>query len=115
MVGQNINFTVELTDNSPEVLAGLNNAIARALWAIGNAAAGHAQDYETRIDTGRLNGSITHKETENATMIGTNVEYAAAHEFGTSRGLSGLHYLQKAASGHTDEYKALIKNSLENA
>ena len=38
MPEQKINFTVTMTDNSPEVLAGLNNAIARALWAVGAAA-----------------------------------------------------------------------------
>lgn len=115
MPGKNINIKVEILDNSPEVLAALPNAIRRALWAIGSAAEGYAKEYETRVDTGRLRGSITHKETENATMIGTNVEYAAAHEFGTSRGISGLHFLQRAASGHTEEYMGLVKDSLENA
>lgn len=105
---------IEVIDNSPNVLAALPIAIARALWAIGNNAEGYAKANETRVDTGRLRNSITHKETENATMIGSNVEYAAAQELGTSRGITPLHYLQNAVANHTDEYKQLIKNSLEN-
>lgn len=109
-----MNIRVEITDNSPDVLAALKIAIDRALWAIGVTAEGYAKENETRVDTGRLRGSITHKETDNATHIGTNVEYAAAHELGNSRGITPLHYLQRAASGHTAEYRGLIIDSLKN-
>lgn len=111
---KNIDIKVEITDNSPEVLAALPIAIARALWTIGNNAEGYAKANETRVDTGRLRNSITHKETENATMIGSNVEYAAAQELGTSRGITPLHYLLNAVANHTGEYKNVIIDSLKN-
>ena len=114
MADQNINIKVELTDNSPEVIAALKNAIGRALWAVGAAAEGHAKE-KAPVDTGRLRNSITHKEDASSSVIGTNVEYAAAQEFGTSRGIVGKHYLHDAAGNHADEYKRLIKDSLLNA
>jgi phage gpG-like protein len=103
-------------NNSEQIASAIHQAVATALEEIGLAAERFAKR-ACPVDTGRLRNSITHalNMDEEAVYIGTNVEYAAAHEFGTSRGLSGLHYLQKAASGHTDEYKDLIKNSLENA
>lgn len=35
------------------------------------------------LDTGRLRNSITHEATPTSVRIGTNVEYAAYHQFGT--------------------------------
>lgn len=47
--------------------------------------------------------------------IGTNVEYAPYHELGTTKGIKAIHFLRRAATEHTDEYRDLMKNSLENA
>lgn len=107
------NIQITITDNSPEVLAAAKTAIARALWAVGAAAEGHAKE-NAPVDTGRLRNSITHKEDEKSSAIGSNVEYAAAQELGTSRGIRGKHYLQNAVANHTDEYKNLIVESLKN-
>lgn len=109
------NIKITIHDNSPEVLAALDKAIYRALWAIGAAAEGHAKEYETRVDTGRLRNSITHQEEGNTTAIGTNVEYAIFHELGTSSGIEPLHFLKNAVANHTAEYKNILKESLKNA
>jgi len=111
---KNIDIKVEITDNSPEVISALKTAVGRALWKMGAKAEGYAKANETRVDTGRLRNSITHQETENATMIGSNVEYAAYHELGTSRGITPLHYLLNAVANHTGEYKNVIIDSLKN-
>lgn len=108
-----INIQVQITDNAPEVLAALPNAIARALWAMGAAAEGHAKA-NAPVDTGRLRNSITHQEGKSETVIGSNVEYAAAQELGTSRGIRGKHYLKNAVANHTDEYKGIVKESMAN-
>lgn len=113
-MAENINIQIQITDNSPEVLAAVKIAVKRALYGIGAAAEGYAKQNETRIDTGRLRNSITHQEGDTFTAIGTNVEYAAAHELGTSRGITPLHYLKNAAANHTGEYKEIIKNSMQN-
>ena len=47
--------------------------------------------------------------------IGTNVEYAPGIELGTHRKAGAVHFLQDAATGHTDEYKKLMEDSMKNA
>ena len=117
MADQNINIRIEITDNSPEVLAAVKMAIQRALWACGETAANHAA-HNAPWKTGNLSGSLTHEEhmEENGgkTYIGTNVEYAAAQELGTSRGIRPKHYLHNAVANHTGEYKDLVIESMKN-
>ena len=47
--------------------------------------------------------------------IGTNVEYAPGIELGTHRSSGAVHFLQDAATGHADEYKKLMEDSMKNA
>lgn len=108
-----MNIRIEIKDKSPEVLTAAATAIKRALWAMGAKAEGYAKQ-NAPVDTGRLRNSITHQEEETATVIGTNVEYAAAQELGTSRGVRAKHYLRDAVADHADEYKAIVKQSMEN-
>ena len=104
---------IEIVDNSDEVLDALDEAIARGLEAIGLAAEGHAKK-AAPVDTGRLRNSISHAVAEDAAFIGTNVEYAPYVEYGTSR-MRERPFLRPAATEHTQEYKALMKESMENA
>lgn len=101
-------------DNTKEVLSALEKAKKRGLEAIGLVAEGHAKKYETAVDTGRLRNSISHATDDEAAYIGTNVEYAPYIELG-ARGRQGLHFLQRAATEHTDEYKRLMEDSMKNA
>lgn len=115
---QSLNFTLTVTDNSEEVLKALENAIDRALDAIGETAVGYAQDVITeagRVDTGTMRGSVDAEHDEKTVIIGTNLEYAPYHELGTSKGIKPIHFLKRAATEHTEEYKNLVKDSLENA
>ena len=97
------------------------------------------------VDTGRLRNSITYalageeahvksykankggKDRETYTYdgtaegkkgsgvyIGTNVEYAVFVENG-AQGRTAVHFLQDAASNHSDEYKRLMEDSMKNA
>ena len=113
-----IGIQITLTDNSDEVLKALENAIDRALDAIGETAVGYAQDVITeagRVDTGTMRGSVDADHDEKTVVIGTNLEYAPYHELGTSTGIKPIHFLKRAATEHTEEYKNLVKDSLENA
>lgn len=79
---------VKVSDNSPEVLAALENAAIRALGAMGSTAVTHAVknlDRQGAVDTGNLKGSIDKKvvDSEKAVYIGTDVEYALYIELGT--------------------------------
>lgn len=141
----NVPINFEIKDNSPQFLSALKNAVERGLEAIGMTAEGHAKDKITQapaVDTGRLRNSITHAEdmSDNSVYIGTNVEYGVWIEVGTgiyasdgqgrkdawafkdkngkwhlTRGVKPVHYLQDAATNHSEEYKKLMKESLENA
>ena len=112
-----MSMTIHSKDNTEEILTELNKAMQRGLWAIGAAAEGHAKNVitsEGRVDTGTMRNSVTHVEDDEATYIGTNVEYAPYNELGTVN-MRGIHFLSRAASEHTDEYGDLMKDSLENA
>ena len=95
------------------------------------------------VDTGRLRNSITFavsgesanissysgdhgeeggtysgtapNDKEKAVYIGTGVKYAAGIETGSHRKAGGVHFLQDAASNHSDEYKLLKEDSMKNA
>ena len=102
-------------NNTEQVAAALNSAIAKALTKIGQQAEGNAK-LICPTDTGRLKNSITNQidMQENAVYIGTNVEYAPYVELGTRR--QDPHpYLRPEASEHGEEYRAILKSCLESA
>lgn len=86
-------MSVQFTDNSAEVLAGLERAKARALEIIGLKAEGYAKRLcpvgtveSTGIKGyrgGTLRNSITHTVDSDTVAIGSNVEYAPYVELGT--------------------------------
>ena len=143
MSDKNMNMKVELKDNSPEVLAALQNAIGRALFAIGEEAETYAKETiknSGRVDTGNLMNSINHQEGDDFVAVGTSVKYAIWHEVGTgiyaedgngrkspwafkdskgewhyTKGIKPLHFIQNSITEHTNRYKDLLRESLENA
>ena len=108
-------MSVTFNDHSDEVLEAFDKACLRALERCGLQAEGYAKDL-VPVDTGNLRNSISHKvdSSEPAAYIGTNVEYAPYIELG-AQGRKGLHFLQKAATQHGDEYKRLMEDSMKNA
>ena len=99
-------------DNTDEVLKGLSDAVERALTRIGLAAEGYAKK-ECPVDTGNLRNSITNevRSSEKSVYIGTNVEYAAYVELGTTR-TKAKPYLKPAASGHSAVYKSIMEEEM---
>ena len=116
---------VKITDNSDEFLKALPEQIEQALIAVGITAENNAKREITRavydtpesksgyVRTGRLRNSLTHSVAmnEKAVYIGSNVEYAAFVELGTSR-MRARPYLRPAVANYTDEYKNLVKQAL---
>lgn len=104
---------VVIKDNSDEFLKALPEQIEQALTAIGLTAESYAKR-DCPVDTGRLRNSITNavRTDEKAVYIGTNVEYAAFVELGTSR-MKARPYLKPAATEHTAEYKRLAEQALK--
>lgn len=99
-------------DNTDEVLKGLSDAVERSLTRIGLAAEGYAKK-ECPVDTGNLRNSITNevRSSEKAVYIGTNVEYAAYVELGTTR-TKAKPYLKPAAAEHSAVYKRIIEEEM---
>ena len=99
-------------DNTDEVLKGLSDAVERSLTRIGLAAEGYAKK-ECPVDTGNLRNSMTNEvqSSEKAVYIGTNVEYAAYVELGTTR-TKAKPYLKPAAAEHSAVYKRIIEEEM---
>lgn len=103
---------IQFTDNADKALEELQRKIEMALIAIGATAESHAKDY-CPVDTGRLRNSISNTRDDDSAYIGSNVEYAAYVELGTSR-RKAKPYLKPAVTQHTAEYKDLAKQALES-
>lgn len=111
-------------DNADEVLKELDSAVAKALFDIGSACQGYTQDNTPRR-TGALASSWTVEidEGDNSVTIGvpkgysmngqTPGEYAIFVEAG-SRNNRANNMLRNAATQHSDEYKQLTKQALDN-
>ena len=106
-------FKLDIDDNSADFLQALPQSKIKALEAIGLAAEGYAK-LKCPVDTGRLRNSITHATQDDVEYIGTNVEYAAYVEFGTSK-MGARPYIKPAATEHSDEYKQLAKAMLQGS
>lgn len=59
-------------------------------------------------------GESMEGEKDSAVFIGSNVEYAQFVENG-AQGRTAVHFLKRAATEHSDEYKKLMENSIKNA
>lgn len=99
-------------DNTDQVIAGIDSAIGVALEKIGLLAENYAAK-KCPVDTGNLQGSITHEVDvdDNAVYIGTNVEYAPCVELGTSR-QQAQPFLEPAATKHGAQYRQELKKAL---
>ena len=102
-----------IVSHKKEVQEAFDRQIEKALTIIGLTAERYAVEACPK-DTGRLQGSITHKPnlSEKAVYIGTNVEYAPYVELGTSR-QKAQPYLRPAATDHVDEYTDIVKRVLK--
>lgn len=128
---------IEIKDNTAQVIAAKDEAVARALEAVGLQAEGYAKMLEY-VDTGRLRNSITHGVDGDSAYIGTAVDYAPYVEFGTgiyasngggrkdpwafkgedgewhiTHGTKPSHAFQKALNNHKKEYGEIIKEYLQ--
>lgn len=128
--------TVDITDNSAEVRAALEQAKARALEIIGGKIESYAKGL-VPVDTGALRNSITHAVDGDTVLAGSAILYAPYVELGTgkdyspppqwmennaprgagiiSRSVKPRPYLRPAVENHIDEYKNVMETELRNA
>ena len=100
-----------------------NQAIERALDAIGLQAEGYAKEEISKpklhadgtirpnVDTGNLRNSINYIVNNDTAYIGTNVEYAPYVEFGTYKSRP-YPYLKPAVQEHIPEYRRIVEEYL---
>lgn len=116
---------VTITDNSQAILDALPPAKERALEAIGMQAEANAKIEVTQAvydtpesksgyrRTGNLRNSISHAHDDTTAYVGTNVEYAAYVEMGTSK-MAARPFIRPAVENYMDEYKALAEEMLRS-
>ena len=115
MVGDSQTQLIVEANNARQIASAMNDAMAAALEEIGLSAERFAKA-ETPVDTGRLRNSMTHalEMDEKAVYVGTNVEYAAPVELGTSRPKrEGVHMLEHAAANHAEYYRGILKRHMQ--
>lgn len=105
---------VTVIDNSEMTLRQKQKAIKQALYVCGGMAEGFAK-LDCPVDTGNLRNSISHTETEDMAIVGTNVEYAPYVEYNDNahHDVGKAHFLRDSIATNLDEYKDIIKSYLE--
>lgn len=99
-------------DNTQKVLSSFETQRAFGLMSIAEKCVGYAKT-SCPVDTGRLRNSITYMIASDKAYVGTNVEYAAYVELGTSR-QKAQPYLVPAAKNHASEYRAIMRKALNS-
>lgn len=105
------NINIDVTDNSEIFKDAKDELVQKALETIGLIGEGYAK-LACPVDTGRLRNSISHAVDEQSAVIGTNVEYAAYVEYGTTK-TKAQPYLKPAATEHGDEYREIVESTLK--
>jgi hypothetical protein len=104
--------TVYTGDKDYPLTGRLRNSITYAVS--GKKAAIQSYSGDNGEEGGTYDGTAPNDK-EKAVYIGTGVEYAIGIETGSHRKAGGVHFLQDAASNHSDEYKRLMEDSMKNA
>jgi HK97 gp10 family phage protein len=105
-------MSVKYTSFSDDVKKMLNEKKKEAHAAIGIYVTGEAQT-RVPVDTGRLKNSIDSEAGEKQVAIGTNVEYAAAVEKGTSKRVAKP-YLEPAVLENIPEIKKIAEEAFND-
>lgn len=127
---------VKIDDHIVDVMKALGDKLPLALKAVGTEAVTYAQK-ECPVDSGRLRNSIAwaikgetsgrkmpgegepskpkQSPEENVLYIGSNVEYAAAQEYGDfAHKVGKKHFLRDSIATHQDHYKAIMEAALRS-
>lgn len=131
--------SVKIESHKKEFTDEMLQKVESWLNAVGLDAASTAAQ-QVPVDTGRLKNSISHAvvKEEKTVYIGTNVEYAPYHEFGTGKysedgtgrkepwayqdqngewhrtsGVPARHFLQFGITAHQQDYEQMLKNTLQ--
>ena len=107
MAGIEVSFKGEYKSYKPEREKELIDKIIKGL-GLATALVERSAKEDCPVDTGRLRASITSSVTGNEGKVGTNVEYAAAQEFGTNN-IPAHPYLFPALEKNKSRIMELLK------
>ena len=112
-----------LQDNTAYIVQSMDRALAEALDEIGEMVVQRAREL-CPVDTGRLRNSITHRmggggfsfpgmgaSVGKEVTVGSNVEYAAYVELGTSK-MDAQPFLRPAAEDYAGEYRRVVEEHM---
>lgn len=105
----------QVTGNLDKAADAINKGVGDSVRKAAMEVERRAKENQTaHVLSGRLRASIGAEEKEPLLFeVGTNVEYAAAHEFGTSK--SGAYpYIEPAVESVRQKYPDLIKEGVRN-
>ena len=104
---------IQFTSHADDVKRAKDEAIARALEAIGIQAEGDVAML-TPVDTGRLRASITHdaRPDEESVYIGSNVFYSPYVEYGTKK-TKAQPFLKPGIMNNIEIYKQITEQYLK--
>lgn len=107
---------MQIIDHTAEARNEKDNAVERALTAVGLFLEGEAKlELESdprRVDTGNLRNSVTNVVEETAVHIGTNTEYGVYVHEGT-RKMAANRFLRNALQNNIDQIRQYLQNELE--
>ena len=124
----------KVTDNSAETLESFEGNMKNALEACGIQAESNAKSVVTeasRVNTGAMRNSISHKVAGKKAYVGTSISYAKFHEMGTgiyigggrkspwayqdgegnwhwTRGIPPIHFIKRSVEEHVAEYREIF-------
>lgn len=107
----------ELRWHGKEALAKAQGGMKRGLEAAAIVVLGETDNNivtKNIIDTSHLRGSMTHEVKGDTATVGTNVEYAVYHEFGTSR-MAARPFLRPAVDEHRAEIRKAFADQIRRA
>ena len=96
-----------------KAIKAIEGAINKALIKSALLVEGEAKNLAP-VDTGRLRHSITHEVEDQEAQVGTNVEYAAYVEFGTSK-QTPQPYLHPALEQDKENIRKIFKEEISKA
>lgn len=103
-------MAVKIDNRLKDVMVNLQKAIEKSAEEIGQLGAAHAQSIAP-VDTGQLRRSISYVADKNQVVIGSDVEYSAAVEFGTSKKREQP-YLRPAIEGNVAAFEQIVAKNL---
>jgi len=114
MVGAECEESAKTSSSMPVDTGLLRNSITFAVGGTAPNTTSYRADKPDKSGILRTGGYSGIADPGDYVVVGSNVEYAAAQELGTSRGIRPKHFLKNAVANGKEKIKAAIVKSFQN-